>query len=99
MCRHFEYSLIGRRYDNLWSIHPQDLIATGVEDEYAILKKLGQGSFGEVYLGQNRKTRMHVAIKSIKLSDKTKMEEFGLWRQEAKLHAEINHENIIKFIK
>ena len=78
--------------------HYDDEINT-IEDEYAILKKLGHGSFGEVYLGQNRKTRMHVAIKAIKISDKTKMEEFGLWRQEAKLHADIDHENIIKFIK
>jgi serine/threonine protein kinase len=36
-----------------------------VKDEYEFIKKLGNGAFGSVYLGENKKTKEKVAIKKI----------------------------------
>ncbi len=47
-----------------------------LKDEYDIIKKLGNGAFGEVYLGENKKTKEKVAIKKIyhkKMNDEQKM--------------------------
>ena len=34
-----------------------------IENKYKILKKLGEGSFGKVFIGENTNTKKEVAIK------------------------------------
>jgi serine/threonine protein kinase len=40
-------------------------------DTYQVVRQIGRGAFGSVYMGVDRKTGENVAIKSLDLSDKS----------------------------
>ena len=66
------------------------------EKTYKIIKQIGKGSFGTVYLCQNLKLKELCVIKRInlsKLDDKEKEETIN----ESKILQKLDHQNIIKF--
>ena len=68
------------------------------EKTYKIIKQIGKGSFGTVYLCQNLKLKELCVIKRInlsKLDDKEKEETIN----ESKILQKLDHQNIIKFIE
>ncbi len=63
-------------------------------------KIIGKGAFGTVYEGLNQSSGEIVAMKNFRLSDKIS-ENFSLVnsiKKEVKLHRQLNHKNIVKYI-
>ncbi|KAI7882896.1 Pkinase-domain-containing protein [Lichtheimia hyalospora FSU 10163] len=66
-----------------------------VHDEIQIIKTLGVGAYGKVYLGQDLKTKQRYAIKALQqrqLDD----HQHALQRNEMILHSKLIHPNIIR---
>ena len=65
---------------------------------YKILKKIGSGGMGDVYLAEHEKLEKKVAIKSLHKNlviDSSFRERFS---QEAKTHSKLDHPNIVKLL-
>ena len=76
-------------------------VAKGLEPEpkisdFKILKELGAGSFGHVYLVTHKKTKAQYAIKAIDKRDKTNIEEKPYFRREVEVMYKIHHPNVVK---
>ena len=63
-------------------------------ENYVVIEKIGEGSFGKVYKGRRKYTGQIVAIKFISKKGKSKKELRNL-RQEIDILRELNHPNII----
>jgi aurora kinase len=79
---------------------PQSVLK-GLEPEpkikdFEILKELGCGSFGRVFLARHLKTRVLYAIKAIDKKDKTNIEEKPYFRRELEVMYKIHHPNVVK---
>ena len=75
---------------------PDEGFRFGISD-FKILRKLGQGKFGDVFLAVHKETNMILALKRI---EKAKVKKFNMLKQvidEMKIHLVLNHPNIIKF--
>ena len=75
--------------------------AKGLEHEakitdFEILKELGSGSFGNVYLVKHKKTGAEYAIKAIDKRNKTNQEEKPYFRREVEVMYKIHHPNVVK---
>ena len=65
---------------------------------YKIIKKIGSGGMGDVYLAEHEKLEKKVAIKSLHknlASDPSFRKRFS---QEAKTHSKLDHPNIVKLL-
>ena len=71
---------------------------TKLVSSYKILKKIGEGSFGVVYLVYHFKTSTHCVMKKIDFTGLSK-EEIKESYNEVNLLKKLNHPNIIKFIE
>ena len=76
-------------------------VAQGLEPEakitdFSIIKELGSGSFGRVYLVTHKKTKVQYAIKAIDKRDKTNIEEKPYFRREIEVMYKIHHPNVVK---
>ena len=76
-------------------------VAKGLEPEpkisdFTIVKELGAGSFGHVYLATHKKTKANYAIKAIDKRDKTNIEEKPYFRREVEVMYKIHHPNVVK---
>ena len=76
-------------------------VAKGLEPEpkitdFTIVKELGAGSFGHVYLATHNKTNVNYAIKAINKKDKTNIEEKPYFRREVEVMYKIHHPNVVK---
>ena len=63
-------------------------------DKYEIAKEIGEGKFGQVYLGRFKETKEKVAIKVISKSQIEKSEP----KTEIKILKLVNHNNIIRYV-
>ena len=75
--------------------------AKGLEHEakitdFEILKELGSGSFGNVYLVKHKQTQAEYAIKAIDKRNKTNQEEKPYFRREVEVMYKIHHPNVVK---
>ena len=76
-------------------------VAKGLEPEpkitdFTIVKELGSGSFGRVYLVTHKKTKANYAIKAIDKRNKANIEEKPYFRREVEVMYKIHHPNVIK---
>ena len=79
---------------------PQSVLK-GLEPEpkikdFEIIKELGCGSFGRVFLARHIKTRVLYAIKAIDKKNKTNIEERPYFRRELEVMYKIHHPNVVK---
>ena len=66
-------------------------------NKYKIIKLLGEGSFGKVYLSEELKTNNKVVIKSIDIRSMSEIQK-NLIINEIKIMKKLNHFNVIKYI-
>lgn len=64
---------------------------------YAVVKKLGKGSFGTVYLVRNKKTGVVCCLKKMSMKAMTDQERTRAL-QEAQLLSQLNHPNIVAYV-
>ena len=79
-----------------------DSVSKGLENEakitdFEILKELGSGHFGNVYLVRHKETKAEYAIKAIDKRNKTNLEEKPYFKREVEVIYKIHHPNIVKF--
>ena len=80
---------------------PPQSVKKGLESEpkiqdFEILKELGCGSFGRVFLARHTKTKVKYAIKAIDKQNKTNIEEKPYFRRELEVMYKIHHPNVVK---
>ena len=76
-------------------------VAKGLEPEpkitdFKIIKELGAGSFGHVYLVRHKVTNADYAIKAIDKRNKANQEEKPYFRREIEVMYKIHHPNVVK---
>ena len=67
-------------------------------EDYKILRKIGSGGMGDVYLAEHKVLETKVAIKSLHshlVNDESFKKRF---RTEAKIHSKLDHPNVVKLI-
>ena len=64
--------------------------------DFEIVKELGCGSFGRVFLARHVKTKVLYAIKAIDKKNKTNIEEKPYFRRELEVMYKIHHPNVVK---
>ena len=67
-------------------------------EKYEFKKKIGHGSFGDVYLVAQRKTQTLFAMKEIQTLALNKKEQTDVFR-EVDILSKISHPNIIRYIE
>ena len=75
-----------------------DIIEYLPSKKYKILSKLGEGSFGMVYLAQNKYTKEKVAMKEIKKANKDLLSD-GKIRDEIDILKKLDHPDIVRIIE
>ncbi len=65
---------------------------------YKIIKKIGSGGMGDVYLAEHEKLEKKVAIKSLHKNLATDTSFRERFFQEAKTHSKLDHPNIVKLL-
>lgn len=79
---------------------PKETPATGSSKfprefgKYRLLRRLGGGGMGDVYLADDTTLQRQVAIKIPKLDDKHRAEQSARFKREARLPAQLKHPNI-----
>ena len=68
-------------------------------DDYTLIKQIGKGAFGEVYLASKKEENVSYAVKVIDLSEyKYSRKALRYLNNEIYLLKQVNHPNILKFI-
>ena len=65
-------------------------------NDFNILKELGFGAFGRVYLVEHKITKVQYAIKAIDKRTKSNLDQKLLFRREIEIMYKLNHPNIVK---
>jgi len=65
-------------------------------NDFTILKELGSGAFGHVYLVVHKTTNAQYAIKAIDKRNKSNIDEKPYFRREVEVMYKVNHPNIVK---
>lgn len=66
-------------------------------DRYEVKRKIGQGSFGNVYLTVHRKSRHTLVLKEIKVSRMSTKERQDV-AKDVELLSKLNHPNIVQYV-
>ncbi len=74
-----------------------DLIGTVVDGRYRILRRLGAGGMGEVYLGEHLRHNRHEALKILKRRFARDAGHLARFRREARATNRLQHPNIVSF--
>jgi len=69
---------------------------SSIQNNYKLIEKIGQGSFGITYKAQNKKDNKFYVIKQILIKG-LKKEEIESIKNEAKILSSINNENVVKY--
>jgi serine/threonine protein kinase/WD40 repeat protein len=78
------------------SLPPPTRLDAGKEvDHFRVLRLLGRGGMGEVYLARDTKLGRRVALKLLRTSDGTSAEEVAAFLDEARATARFNHPHIV----
>jgi serine/threonine-protein kinase len=64
--------------------------------EFTLVRRLGQGGMGQVYLAEQRSLKRHVAVKLLKAELAAQASSLARFRQEAEAVACLNHANIVQ---
>ena len=64
--------------------------------DFNIIKELGAGSFGHVFLVEHKATKVQYAIKAIDKRNKANIEEKPYFRREIEIMYKIHHPNVVK---
>jgi len=64
--------------------------------DFELIKDLGAGSFGRVYLVSHKKTKCQYALKAIDKKNKSNIEEKPYFRREIEIMYRIHHPNVVK---
>ena len=75
-----------------------DIIQYLPSKKYKIISKLGSGSFGKVYLAQNKYTKEKVAMKVIKKANKDLLSD-GEIKDEIEILKKLDHPDIVRIIE
>jgi NIMA (never in mitosis gene a)-related kinase len=67
-------------------------------DRYEVRRKIGQGSFGSVYVTVHRKSRKTLVLKEIKVSRMDAKERQDVAR-EVELLSKLSHPNIVQYVE
>ena len=76
-------------------------VSQGLEPEpkisdFELIKELGTGSFGRVFLVSHKKTKAQYAIKAIDKRNKANQEEKPYFRREIEIMYKVHHPNVVK---
>jgi len=74
---------------------PEDLLGHTLNDRYQILKLLGSGGMGTVYLAEHVLIHKQVAVKVLSPSHASKPAEVERFLREARAASRIRHENVV----
>jgi serine/threonine-protein kinase len=74
----------------------QALVGQLIADRYRVLKKIGEGGMGEVYLAEHIYIEKRVALKLLRAEVLSNQEAVVRFRQEARSASSIGHDNIIQ---
>jgi serine/threonine protein kinase len=69
-----------------------------LHNRYSIIKKIGEGGMGEVYLAFDQRTSHEVAIKLLRTALASTDENRERFIQESKLCSQIKHKNVVKVV-
>ena len=65
-------------------------------DDFRVIKEIGQGSFGRVFLAKHLKTNVEYALKAIDKRNKTNIEGKPYFRREIEIMYKIRHPNCVR---
>ena len=76
-------------------------VSTGLESEpklsdFHVIRQIGDGSFGKVYLVKHKKTNVTYAMKEINKNDKNNQEGKPYFRREIEIMYKVHHPNVVK---
>ncbi|KAL7332721.1 Protein kinase [Mucor circinelloides] len=69
----------------------------GLQDQYDLIKKLGEGAFSNVYEAIDKKTGQHVAIKIVRKFELSQIQKASVLK-EVQIMRTLNHPSIIKML-
>lgn len=69
-----------------------------IKNRYQVLKKIGNGNFGEVFEAKDVQTSQHIALKALKKGVQQQPIIFNLVKLEVGILKRLNHRNIVRMI-
>jgi tetratricopeptide (TPR) repeat protein/predicted Ser/Thr protein kinase len=75
---------------------PEETLDSGPVGAYQLLRPLGHGGMGVVYLARDRRLKRTVALKMIRVDSRAHPERLARFRREAELLARLRHGNVVQ---